>query len=125
MSAASKKVLIVEDEAIAALSLRELLEFWHYEACEPAASGMEAIGKAESERPDVVLMDIRLKGEMDGVSAAREIIMRFGVPVIFMSGFSDDEILGKEGLEHSAFLIKPINLDDLRKAIERVTGRGR
>lgn len=121
----AKKILIVEDEAIAALSLRELLEYWKYETCEPAASGQEAIGKAESERPDIVLMDIRLKGEMDGVKAAREIITRFGVPVIFMSGFSDDEIHGKEGLEHAAFLIKPINLDDLRKAIESITGERR
>ena len=125
MSGQNKKILIVEDEAIAALSLRELLEFWHYEACEPASSGREAIGKTESERPDIVLMDIRLKGEMDGVSAAREIIARFGVPVIFMSGFSDDEVQGKEGLANAAFLTKPINLNDLRKAIESVTGRGR
>lgn len=118
----AKKILIVEDEAIAALSLKELLEFWQYETCEPAASGPEAIRKVESERPDIVLMDIRLRGEMDGVRAAREIITRLGVPVIFMSGFSDEEIQGKEGLEHAAFLVKPINLDDLRKAIESMTG---
>ncbi|MDA8326674.1 MAG: response regulator [Nitrospiraceae bacterium] len=117
-----KKILIVEDEAIAALSLKELLEHWEYETCEPAASGQEAIGMAESERPDIILMDIKLRGEMDGIGAAREITSRRMVPIIFMSGYSEDEMHRKAELEYTAFLRKPIDLDDLKKALESAAG---
>ena len=87
MSASRKiKVLIVEDEAILGLLLSRSLGRLGYEVGEPIATGEEALRRTEQEQPDVVLMDIRLAGAMDGIEAAREITARYGTPIIFMNG---------------------------------------
>jgi CheY-like chemotaxis protein len=117
-----KKILIVEDEIIIALSLGELLEHWAYELCEPATSGKEAVGKAESEQPDVILMDVNIKGEIDGIQAAREITSRFNIPIIFMSGYPESEIREKARINSAVeYLSKPLDYDKLRKTLQSLT----
>ena len=90
---ATARILIVEDEIIVGLDIQARLESLGYEilGVEPAAE--EAVDKAGEMRPDLVLMDIQLQGEMDGVEAARHIRTRFDIPVIFLTAYADEETL--------------------------------
>ena len=94
---AKAKILIVEDEMISAAALRSELKGTGYDVCALASSGEKAIKIAETEHPDVVLMDVRLRGEMDGVESSREIRSRVGAPSIFMSGYSMEAVKGMMG----------------------------
>lgn len=114
------RILIVEDEALIAMDLRLTVESLGFRALGTAFSGEESLRKVESLRPDVVLMDIRLKGEMDGVTAADEIYSRFGVPVIYLSAYTDDQTLLRTRHPGSyGCLPKPFEPSDLRNAIAR------
>jgi CheY-like chemotaxis protein len=79
--------LIVEDEVITALSLRIELEQHGYEVVGSATSGQSAVEMAGSTTPDVVIMDIHLDGSIDGIQAAETIRERWGIPVLFFTGF--------------------------------------
>ena len=115
------KVFIVEDDIITAAALRNELRDLGYSICSFAISGEKAIKTAQQERPDVVLMDIKLCGEMDGFETAREIRSRFGIPIIYMTGYPMSVFEGKEEInEPSEYLSKPVNINDVRDAIESV-----
>ncbi len=91
-----------------------------------ASSGEDAISKAESTFPDVVLMDIMLKGDMDGVEAAREIRERFDVPVVYLTAYSDNNILERaKRTEPFGYIIKPFDEKDLYSSIEVALHRQR
>ncbi len=121
-----KKVLIVEDEAIAALGLEVLVESWGYETCESASSGEEAIEKAEACSPDIILMDVSLGGEMDGIEAANVIRSRKPVPVIFISGYSDEATKKRAGsFEEVEYIEKPVNFDELERKLDDLLNPGR
>ena len=117
------KILIVEDEMISAAALRNDLRNMGYEVCPMAATGKKAIGIAETDHPDVVLMDIKLRGEMNGVEAAEEIRSRTGAPSILMSGYSDEVIerMLKDG-ESFRVLSKPIEKEAVKEAIGDLLG---
>ncbi len=109
----SKKVLIVEDEIINAMALATVIPGWGYEVVGMVTSGEDAIRAAEAHRPDVVLMDINIHGSIDGIGAAREIIGPLRIPVIFMTGYDDeDTVRAAQELKPLAFLVKP--LDSIR-----------
>ena len=117
------KILIVEDEMISAAALRNDLRNMGYDVCPMAATGKKAIAIAETDHPDVVLMDIRLRGEMNGIEAAEEIRSRTGAPSILMSGYSDEVI--REMLKNSEsfkVISKPIEKEAVREAIGDVLG---
>ena len=115
-----KKILIVEDEAINALSLSSKLKSLGYDVCELAATGEQAIKDVEKERPDLILMDIILSGEMDGIEAAREIRVRYDIPIIFLTGYYDEGILDEtKGVASSAILLKPFGPNAIETAIDR------
>ena len=86
----TSRILIVEDEYIIAKDLQMSLENMGYTVCAIASSGEEAIERVEKEKPDLALMDIVLKGTMDGIEAAERIRSNFGTPLIFLTAFSDD-----------------------------------
>ena len=112
------KILIVEDEALSALLLKKNLTLMGYEVCSPVATGEDAVESAEKERPDVILMDIRLPGNMNGIEAAREIGSHHEIPIIFMTGYADEEVIEKtRALEPVACLTKPIDMRDIDSAI--------
>jgi CheY-like chemotaxis protein len=115
-----KKILIVEDEILSALSLKATLEDWGYELCEPVVSGEEAIKTALHERPDIILMDVKIKGEIDGVEAAREISSRFDTSIIFMSGYTQDLLRQTVDASAAAFLSKPLDSCQLEKKLESI-----
>jgi len=84
-------VLIVEDEAITALGLELTVRSLGYEVCGIVASGEDAVAAAGDHRPDLVLMDVRLSGEMDGIAAAAAIRREYGIPSLLVTAFSDPQ----------------------------------
>lgn len=115
----SRRVLIVEDEIINAMALAELIPAWGCEVVESVTSGEDAIRVAEAQKPDVVLMDISIHGSIDGIAAAREIIGRIGIQVIFMTGYDDeDTVRAARELKPLAFLVKPLDPGRLKELLE-------
>lgn len=115
---AGHKILIVEDEAIVALHEEENLLSLGYEVVGKASSGEEAVRMADETRPDLVLMDIVLKGSMDGIEAAAQITARLDIPVIFVTAYGDESTLQRAKLtEPFGYILKPFKDRDLHVAI--------
>jgi CheY-like chemotaxis protein len=113
------KILVVEDENIVALEIKKRLQKLGYIVPGVASTGEDAISKAEGILPDLVLMDIMLKGEIDGIHAAGEIRKRFNIPVIYLTAYSDEETLQRAKLtEPYGYILKPFEENDLRTTIE-------
>ncbi|MCC5647161.1 response regulator [Nostoc sp. CHAB 5824] len=113
------KILVVEDEAIVAKDLQYRLIKFGYTVPTIASSGEEAIKKAVEISPDLVLMDIKLKGSIDGIEAAQEIYKRLDIPVIYLTAYADDNTLERAKItEPFAYLIKPFKERELQTNIE-------
>ena len=113
-----RKILIVEDEVISSMSLKLLLELWGYETYE-ASSGKDAIKILRNGKIDLALMDINIKGDRDGIEVAKQIRLRFHTPSIFITGYSDKEMLEKaEMAKPIGIFIKPLNFDRLKLTID-------
>jgi chemotaxis response regulator CheB len=112
-------ILIVEDEALGAQNLRERLEELEYEVCGSAASGEEAVVLAAEVNPDLILMDIRLAGRMDGIEAARQIWERLQIPVVFVTAHADLQTLAAvTTTENYGYLVKPFQTSSVLAAVE-------
>lgn len=117
------KILLVEDEVMAAWLLQMSLRRMGYTVCGPVATGEAAVQTAKEECPDVILMDIRLAGDMDGIEAARQIRATQDSLLIFMTGYSDPDIKGRAGnLEPTAYLVKPVTPDHIVPVIAQYLG---
>ncbi|MEA2004732.1 MAG: response regulator [Acidobacteriota bacterium] len=114
------KILIVEDESIIALDIKNILEKLEYAVCGITYTGEDAINETNRHRPDLVLMDIGLKGNIDGLAAAEIIFEEFQTPIIFLTGFADDKTIQK-AYKSSPFgyIIKPIDEETLKTVIEK------
>ncbi|HME45970.1 MAG TPA: HD domain-containing phosphohydrolase [Syntrophorhabdales bacterium] len=113
------RVLVVEDESVVSKDIQESLKGLGYKVCGTAFSGDEAIKKAESLQPDLVLMDIVLKGDIDGVEAAETIRARLHVPVIYLTAYSDEHTLNRAKVtEPSGYILKPFDERELHTTIE-------
>ena len=111
-------ILIVEDELIVAATIITFLERSGYEVLSVTASGEDALVTAERDRPDLVLMDIHLKGRMDGIETADYIRNKLNITVIFLSGYYDEETLRRANIkEDYEFLRKPCEDWQILKAI--------
>jgi CheY-like chemotaxis protein len=116
---AKASIMVVEDEGVVSIDIRNILRRSGYDIAAVAFLGEEAVKKAEEVHPDLVLMDIGLKGEIDGIEAAKMIRERHQIPVVFLTGFADENTLAKaREADPSGFIIKPINEEELRKTIE-------
>jgi two-component system cell cycle sensor histidine kinase/response regulator CckA len=114
-----KTVLVVEDERVVAKDLRIALQKFGFRVPETVASGDDALLAMSELSPDLVLMDIRIRGVRDGIETADIIRRRFDVPVIFLTAHADDETLARAKLaEPVGYLLKPVNLDELRSVVE-------
>jgi len=112
------RILVVEDEAIVARDIRLQLEELGYEPVGHATRGEEAIVLAGELKPDLVLMDIRLVGAMDGIAAAQAIRMQFGLAVVFLTAFAEDETLARAKLaEPLGYILKPFSERELRTVL--------
>lgn len=112
-------ILIVEDEAISALYIKNLLTQMRYRVLDIVSTGENAVEKAEELRPDLILMDIRLAGEMDGIAAATLIHQRFDIPVVFLTAHMDEGSIQRAmAADPAGYLSKPTNERELRGTIE-------
>ncbi|MCH8494678.1 MAG: response regulator [Balneolales bacterium] len=113
------RLLIVEDERIVAMDLRQRLERFGYEVVDIAASGLKAIELVEEHHPDMVLMDIRIQGDMDGIQTAGMLRDRFDMPHIYLTAHRDDETIGRaKQTEPFGYLLKPFNDREIQTTIE-------
>jgi two-component system, response regulator PdtaR len=113
-------VIIVEDDMLLSLVETRIIEKLGYEVKAKAISGEDAVQKIKSIQPDVVIMDISLKGEMDGIDAMNRVRSFSNVPVIYLSGNGDK--LSKERArktQYVEYLVKPINPGDIEAPLEK------
>ena len=112
-------ILVVEDEAIVAKDIQNRLDKLGYSVPAVAFSGEEAIEKTAEIHPDLVIMDIRLSGDIDGIDAAEQIHNRFNIPIIYLTAYADQETLDRAKItEPYGYIIKPFGERELKSNIE-------
>lgn len=110
----------MEDDILLSLVQSRMIEKLGYTVAAKAASGIDAIQKIREHTPDVVIMDISLKDDMDGIEVMREVRNFSNVPVIYLSGNSDKHSLARaRKTGYIDFLVKPITAEQLRKPLQR------
>jgi two-component system, response regulator PdtaR len=116
------KILVVEDEAIVALDIKEKLIHFGYDVCGIAANSEKVFLILEKVKPDIILMDIKLRGNFVGIQLAKEIKEKFSIPSIFVTAFSDENTLRliKEFDDKCECILKPFEDHELLDAIHRV-----
>ncbi|MBP2314647.1 response regulator [Azospirillum soli] len=118
------RVLIVEDEQLVALSLSCMIEDLEHEVCAVADSGAKAIEAATLHHPSLALVDLRIKGSMDGIDTART-LRGMGIPSIILSGDGNPDTLARaKDAGAVGFVMKPYSLDELRVALGKAVGHG-
>lgn len=113
------RILVVEDESIVALDICDRLQHLEYTVAAMASSGEEAIERTAELHPDVVLMDIRMPGALDGIEAAAQICERFEIPVVFITAYADASTLERAKVTTPfGYVLKPFEDRDLQVAVE-------
>ena len=116
---AKQRIMVVEDSITVSRYIQNRLTNWGYGVAATAVSGQEAIDQAEETRPDLILMDINLEGPMDGVEAAEQIRQRLDIPIVYLTGQSDEGTLKRAMLTGPfGFVLKPFDERDLHTTIE-------
>jgi PAS domain S-box-containing protein len=119
-----KQILVVEDERIVALDIKQRLEDLGYGVLAMVATGAEAIHHTEALCPDLVLMDINLKGSMDGIEAAQHIHERFAIPVVYLTAYAGASTLERvKSSDPFGYLVKPFESRELHAAVEVALAR--
>lgn len=119
----SPHVLIAEDDSLIALSIRVCVERYGYSVCGMAATGGEALDLEALRSPDIVLMDVRLRGGMDGLMAAERMMARRNVPIVFVTAFNDSRTLERMNAIGAAGLVfKPFLPEQLCRTMGRAMG---
>lgn len=120
------KILIVEDEIIIARDIENSLQDMGFNVVSLASSGESAMDEAHNKRPDIVLMDIVLKGKMDGIEAAELIRSQFKIPVIFVTAYTDEDMLDRAKITGPfGYIVKPFDDRELRASIEMALYKSR
>lgn len=120
------RIGLVEDEVVVAMDIRAQLERLGYEVVSSARTASQGIAQARAERPDLVLMDIQLAGERDGISAAEEIRQSLAIPVVFLTAFADESSLERaKAVSPYGYIVKPLDEYDLETSIEVALSRAR
>jgi signal transduction histidine kinase len=116
---AKVQILVVEDENIIAMEIEERLKQLGYAVAAVVSTGEEAVEKATEVHPDLILMDIMLGGEVDGIAAAEQIKARLSVPVVYLTAYGDDKTLKRAKItEPFGYVLKPFEEGELQVAIE-------
>ena len=115
----SKTILIVEDEKIIAEDIKNIIVKFNYKVPFIVTNGEKAIQKAAELKPDLILMDIMIEGDIDGIEAAKRIYHEFGIPIVFLTAYADEKII-KQAVKSFPFgyIVKPFEDRELRAAIE-------
>ncbi len=112
-------ILIVEDESIVALDISHFIQTLGYNTCATVSSAAKALEVVDAQKVDLILMDVYIKGDIDGISCAKEIQQKQNIPIIYISAFSDDETLTRAiETNPTNYLIKPFNTKELEIAIK-------
>jgi PAS domain S-box-containing protein len=115
----SIQILVVEDSSLISLDIQRALKFLGYGIAGSASTGAEAIEAAERLKPDLILMDIRLKGDMDGIEAARQIKLKYDIPVVYLTAYADEATVERAKLtEPLGYLIKPFEERELNSILQ-------
>ncbi len=118
------KVLIAEDEFLVALDIKTELKRLGYAVCDPVASGGDAIVTACRERPDVILMDVNLASEIDGIAAARAIRAEYDPFIIFMTGLDDAGMQEHiKAMDRARYVAKPVSVREIEGIIRSIINK--
>ena len=113
-----KKILIVDDECLSSLALGEYLQELGYSTVGYAADGPEALRKFEAELPDIIFLDLKLRGSMDGLELGGKISQKKDVPIIIITGYSGPHVFSRQPtFVPAAVLVKPIDYNDIKNVI--------
>ncbi|OWY69425.1 hybrid sensor histidine kinase/response regulator [cyanobacterium TDX16] len=113
------KILVVEDEGIVAKDIENRLQKFGYHVCKTVATGEEAIAQVSELKPDLVLVDIRLQGDMDGIAVAQVLHHNFELPVVYLTANSDEYIVNRAlATQPFGYIIKPFREQELKTTIE-------
>lgn len=116
---AKAQILIVEDDGIVAIDIQNSLQKLGFSVIAMVPSGEEALEKVEEYKPDLVLMDIMLKGEMNGTEAAKQIRSQFNIPIVYLTAYAEEGVLERAKVtEPFGYIIKPFEDRELNTAIE-------
>lgn len=117
----AKRILLAEDEAITAALMEKILKRNGYQMVGPCATGLDVVYATLAHKPDLVLMDIRLVGAMDGLEAAEVIRKDTQIPILFLTGYDTDEMRAQAAkIPGTAFMVKPPPVDALVAMIEKM-----
>lgn len=118
------RIFIVEDDDIIARTTEWRIRKMGHEFSGRAANGKEALEMIERIRPDIVLMDISLNSEPDGIAVADELRKKQDLAIVYLTSHMEDEVLARAKLTHpNAYLVKPFDDKDLRVALELASGK--
>ena len=113
------KIMVVEDEAVISLKLQQMLTKMGYDVIGVSYSGEDALEKARSLRPDLILMDIMIPGKLDGINVAKMVKSELDIPVIFLTAFSEDKIIERaKKAEPFGYILKPFQDREIKATIE-------
>jgi DNA-binding LytR/AlgR family response regulator len=113
------KILVVEDEAIVARDIKVCLNKIGYDVLGSHSSGESALEAIEKEKPDLILMDIMLKGKLSGIETSAAVKEKYSIPVVFLTAYADEKTISKAKVtEPYGYIIKPFKEIDLRTSIE-------
>jgi PAS domain S-box-containing protein len=119
-----KRIMLVDDEAIITMQLEKRLASMGYEVVGVASSGEESLSMAREQRPDLVLMDIVMPGEMDGIDAASQIRSELAIPIIFLTAFADESHIGRaKQADPFGYIVKPFHEKEIFATIEMALHR--
>jgi PAS domain S-box-containing protein len=118
------RILVAEDSPVIAGMIRHFLMKCDYSIAGMVTTGEEAVEMAGASKPDVVLMDVELAGEMDGIEAAGSIWQQFHIPIVYLTANDDQETISRASLSQAyGFLCKPIQAEDLHSTLQIVLSR--
>ena len=115
-----KNILIVEDEQVIAMDLKNTISNFGYNVLSTVCSGEEALDFMAANKPNLVIMDILLSGDLNGIETGVIMSERFNVPIIYITAYAKEILLRSKITESSTFLVKPFNESELQKKIEDV-----
>ncbi len=120
------KIMIVEDEVLIALEISEDLKSLGYDASLVVHNSENAIKQAESEKPNLILMDIKIKGKMDGIQTARIIKSKIEIPIIYLTAYATEDLIARAKMtEPFGYLVKPVDRKELHTTIQMAMYKSR
>ena len=117
------RILIVEDEVVVAMYIETVLETYGYDVVSIVTNGKDAIDVTQNDEIDIILMDINIEGDIDGIETTRRIKEFSDVPVLYVSAYIDKETIARASeTQPAGYLSKPFKNKDLRTMIDKIIG---